>query len=260
MGAAARIAGGELDWGIFENGPPAYLVEFLQVLDKLAARTLPRLLRAQEELGMPAFEDVPGCEEDPDDPDRFLYDPEAWNKAVQRSATRRAAKRRAGTDAGRDVPEFRKRQRVAAADVPASDALKGPPPGGPSAGSAGDAEAGASSGDAPRVQSTLRPPERSAVCRGWRCDLLGRRVGTMVLEAPQWCPCGRIEPARWSYDRPWRPRALSFLDADAFVTRFPIPPAEHLARDRREASSNSVWVRSRSKTKALGFRGKSFGI
>ena len=219
-----RTAGGELDWGIFENGPPDYLVEFLQVLDKLAARTLPRLLRAQEELGMPAFEDVPGCEEDLDDPDRFLYDPEAWNKAVQRSATRRAAKRRAGTDAGRDVPEFRKRQRVAAADVPASDALKGPPPGGPSAGSSGDAEAGASSGDAPRVQSTLRPPERSAVCRGRMCDLLGRRVGTMVLEAPQWCPCGRIESARWSYDRPWRPRALSFLDADAFVTRFPFHP------------------------------------
>ena len=75
---------GELDWSIFEKGPPDFLVEFLEALDKRAKATLPRLERARLELGMPSWEDVPHCAPDPAIKGRFLYDPAAWGKQVEK--------------------------------------------------------------------------------------------------------------------------------------------------------------------------------
>ena len=59
-----RDKDGALDWSIFENGPPDYLVKFEAELKQRDARTKQRLLRAQQELGMPPFEDLPAPAED----------------------------------------------------------------------------------------------------------------------------------------------------------------------------------------------------
>ena len=52
---------GQLDWSIFEEGPPDYLCEFTEALEARARKTHPKLLRAQRELGLPAFECLPEC-------------------------------------------------------------------------------------------------------------------------------------------------------------------------------------------------------
>ena len=71
-------AEGNLDWSLFEAGPPDYLCEFLEVLEERARRTYPKLLRAQQELGFPAFENLPRCAPNPDEPGKFLYRPSDW--------------------------------------------------------------------------------------------------------------------------------------------------------------------------------------
>ena len=73
-----RTEAGALDWSIFERGPPDYLCEFMECLERLSASTLPRLERVPGELGVPAWEDVPRCEKDPRRPGRFLFDARAW--------------------------------------------------------------------------------------------------------------------------------------------------------------------------------------
>ena len=73
-----RAEDGSLDWTVFENGPPDFLVEFMRRLNKLAAKTMPKLIRAQQDLGMPAWEAVPACPPDPAAAGRFLYEPERW--------------------------------------------------------------------------------------------------------------------------------------------------------------------------------------
>ena len=40
-----QTADGASDWGIFENGPPAYICEFMEVLERRALLTMPRLLQ-----------------------------------------------------------------------------------------------------------------------------------------------------------------------------------------------------------------------
>ena len=50
-----HTADGEPDWSVFESGPPAYLCEFMEALEKRAKGTWPRLLRAQRNMGLPAF-------------------------------------------------------------------------------------------------------------------------------------------------------------------------------------------------------------
>ena len=69
---------GELNWSIFEKGPPAYLCEFMAALEGRARATLPRMLQSQRALGLPAWEDLKSCPPDPDHPERFLYVPEDW--------------------------------------------------------------------------------------------------------------------------------------------------------------------------------------
>ena len=76
-------ADGELDWSIFEKGPPDFLCDFMEALEDRARKTLPKLLRAQGELQFPAFEAVPKCAPDPDFPGRFLYNPLDWGFPVR---------------------------------------------------------------------------------------------------------------------------------------------------------------------------------
>jgi len=71
-------ADGELDWSTFEAGPPEYLCEFLEALESRARRTYPKLLRAQREFGLPAFEQLPQCATDPENSGRFIYNPVEW--------------------------------------------------------------------------------------------------------------------------------------------------------------------------------------
>ncbi len=68
-----RDKDGALDWSIFENGPPDYLVKFEAELKKRNARTEAGLLRAQQELGMPPFENLPTPPEDPENEGRYVY-------------------------------------------------------------------------------------------------------------------------------------------------------------------------------------------
>ena len=75
-----RGGDGDLDWSILERGPPEFLVELFHTLEKLAKRTLPRLVKAQRDLGMPPWEDCPRCKPDPAKPGRYLYDPAAWGR------------------------------------------------------------------------------------------------------------------------------------------------------------------------------------
>ena len=86
-----RTPDGEPDWAIFEAGPPRYLCEFLDVLQKRAKDTMPRLLRCQRESGLPAWSRLKPCPPDPENPGRYLYVPEDWGF------------RRRGCDAGSGV-------------------------------------------------------------------------------------------------------------------------------------------------------------
>jgi hypothetical protein len=79
---------GEPDWKVFESGPPAYLCEFMDVLEKRAKETYPRLIQAQQKLGMPDWENAPTCLPDPDHKDRFLYVAHDWIRSRQRVAKR----------------------------------------------------------------------------------------------------------------------------------------------------------------------------
>ena len=74
---------GQLDWSIFEEGPPQYLVEFTEALETRARKTYPKLLKAQRELGFPAFENIPQCLLDSDNKGRFMYNPLDWGFACR---------------------------------------------------------------------------------------------------------------------------------------------------------------------------------
>ena len=75
-----RDEAGNLDWSFFEEGPPQFLVQCMEELEKRALETYPKLEQAQQELGAPAWEDVPQCEPDKDNEGRFKYDAEAWGR------------------------------------------------------------------------------------------------------------------------------------------------------------------------------------
>ena len=78
---------GDLDWALFEEDPPAYLLEFMQVLEQRARSTIPRMLRCQRELGLPAFENIRPCLQDPESEGRFLYNPKDWEVSGCRVGT-----------------------------------------------------------------------------------------------------------------------------------------------------------------------------
>ena len=67
---------GSPDWFIFEGGPPNYLCEFMEKLQKREKETLGRLRHTQRQSGMPAWEKLPECAKDADNNGRFLYDPQ----------------------------------------------------------------------------------------------------------------------------------------------------------------------------------------
>ena len=50
----------------------------MEALENRARKTYPKLLRAQQELGFPAFECIPECPLDPMNKGRYLYEPAAW--------------------------------------------------------------------------------------------------------------------------------------------------------------------------------------
>ena len=87
---------GDMDWSIFEKGPPDFLVEFLASLETKARKTWPKLERAQRQLGMPAWADVPHCDPDPVDKGRYLYDPCAWGRQASASLENSPAQRLVG--------------------------------------------------------------------------------------------------------------------------------------------------------------------
>jgi hypothetical protein len=68
------------DWGLFEQGPPSYMCELMEVLEKRAKATRPRLLQAVRELGVPAWATLrqKPRKPDPDCKGRFLHDPSDW--------------------------------------------------------------------------------------------------------------------------------------------------------------------------------------
>ena len=198
----------DLDWSILEQGPPDYLVEFLGAAATLSKRTWRRMLRAQDDLGAPAWKNVPECPLDPNRQGRFLYIAEDWIKACAACARPVA---RASAEARPDAaPRRRLRGKRPREDLRSkTDQPTAPPeePGGApprrkrsrgeGAGDEGE-RACAPPGAAPASskQSTL-PSAPAASASGWHCSLLGRAIGRR-RPAPDWFNnplMGEVDPA-----------------------------------------------------------------
>ena len=198
----------DLDWSILEQGPPDYLVEFLGAAATLSKRTWRRMLRAQEELGAPAWEDVPECPLDPNRQGRFLYIAEDWIKAgaaCARPVARASAEARPDAAPRRRLRGKRPREDLRSkTDQPTAPPEEpgGAPPRrkrsrGEGAGDEGE-RACAPPGAAPASskQSTL-PSAPAASASGWHCSLLGRAIGRR-RPAPDWFNnplMGEVDPA-----------------------------------------------------------------
>ena len=75
---------GEADWGLFETGPPDFLVHFFAALEERARATAPAVEQAREELAIfPPWQRRPLLQPDTAQPGRFLYDPVAWDEALE---------------------------------------------------------------------------------------------------------------------------------------------------------------------------------
>ncbi|CAK0803316.1 unnamed protein product [Prorocentrum cordatum] len=199
---------GDLDWSILEQGPPDYLIEFLGAAATLSRRTSRRMLRAQKELGAPAWEDVPECPLDPDRQGRFLYIAEDWIRAgaaCARPVASASAEARPDAAPRRRLRGKRPREELRSkTDRPTAppDEPGGAPPRrkrsrGEGAGDEGE-RACAPPGAAPAssTQSTL-PSAPSASAGGWHCSLLGRAIGRR-RRAPAWFNnplMGEVDPA-----------------------------------------------------------------
>ena len=177
---------GEPDWSIFEGGPPDFLVEFLEALERKAKQTLPKLERAQRELGMPAWADVPQCAADPADKGRYLYDPAAWGRQSAKSCAETPSKRLHSKSPPLS-PVSLQQGEPPAASSPKKRRKDGSPK--------GTGAASSSSNPAPVSVPGLRP----RAPRGWWCSLLGRRIGMpLPRPAPHWFndpACGAVDGA-----------------------------------------------------------------
>ena len=198
----------DLDWSILEQGPPDYLVEFLGAAATLSKRTWRRMLRAQKELGAPAWENVPECPLDPNRQGRFLYIAEDWIKAgaaCARPVARASAEARPDAAPRRRLRGKRPREDLRSkTDQPTAPPEEpgGAPPRrkrsrGEGAGDEGE-RACAPPGAAPASskQSTL-PSAPAASASGWHCSLLGRAIGRR-RPAPDWFNnplMGEVDPA-----------------------------------------------------------------
>ena len=168
---------GELDWGIFEKGPPDFLVEFSDVLARKAKMAWPKLLKAQRELGMPAWEDVPLCSPDPCNDKRFLYDPVAWGNQARKTLEETPNKRRLSKSAPA-TPVTLQKDRDTQMPPPQRRRLsnKTATPERPKAGI----------GDFLSLSVGFPGLCPAAPC-GWWCSLLGRHVGTpLPPPTPVW--------------------------------------------------------------------------
>lgn len=102
-----QLESGELDWSIFEHGPPDYLVEFTRILHEKAKRTSRKLPAVQGDLGMPAFDDLPECFSDGEGIGRFRYDAHAWSEACQVTASMRKKRSKTHDSGGHALPQLR---------------------------------------------------------------------------------------------------------------------------------------------------------
>ena len=179
---------GEPDWSIFEGGPPDFLVEFLEALERRAKQTMPKLERAQRELGMPAWGDVPQCAADPANKDRFLYDPVAWGKQAAKSYAETPSKR-LHSKSPPSSPVSLQQGELPTASTPKK--RRKDDSGSPK----GTGAASSSSNAAPASVPGLRP----SAPRGWWCSLLGRRIGMpLPRPVPPWFndpACGAVGAA-----------------------------------------------------------------
>ena len=184
-----RTECGKLDWSSFERGPPDYLVEFMQVLEELARKTMPNLISAQCALGLPAWEDVPKCATDWQNPGKYIYEPRDWERQALASFSR--------------TP----RKRVRSKGAPASPIVLGMYS---DAGPPRDAEKKRRRNDSiPPAAKTMAPQGVSSqelagaadsMVPGWWCELLGRHVGLPLSPSePSWfndARCGAVHPTR----------------------------------------------------------------
>ena len=166
-----RTSDDELDWSIFEGGPPDYVVKFMSQLERLAAKTLPKLLQAQRELGMPAWEDVPHCEADGNNKGRYLYDPAAWKIETRYAGAPYARHRFAGKRAAPEPPAS------SAPATPKKARRLNPPEGSPAAVT--------SPKSTPQSTITSKRRELKGDTGGWWCSLLKRSIGKPIAP-PAW--------------------------------------------------------------------------
>ena len=72
------------DWGLFESGPPEFLIRFFAALEESARATTPIIEQLRESLVVfPPWHRRPVMQADPTKPGRFLYDPVAWDNALE---------------------------------------------------------------------------------------------------------------------------------------------------------------------------------
>ena len=138
---------------------------------------MPKLLRAQRELGMPAWEDVPCCPRDPKDERKYCYDAAAWQAQATKSFHASPRKRLRGKAAGASpvqLPAARPAKRLRSKAGPSSSVQL------PQATRQAAAPAASS---APSGLCLGRQGPHPMV--GWWCSLLRRRLGVPV-PAPPW--------------------------------------------------------------------------
>ena len=145
-----HAADGEPDWSVFERGPPEYLCELMEILETRAKATLPRMLRSQRALGLPAWESIKPCVADPNAAGRFLYNPEDWG-FPRRGRTLGAVAHTAGESTSSSALSLPKRRCVTISSgrpqvVAAAAAAASPPPPSPEAAAPQQAQPAASSG------------------------------------------------------------------------------------------------------------------
>ena len=191
-----RDEAGELAWHIFENGPPDFLVEFMQILASKAKHTWPKLEKAQRELGMPAWDDVPDCLPDPSRKGRFLYDAAQWSKQATKSCQDSPSKRLFGKRASQrpvtlqhDLKDPRSPAKRRTCTV-TLDRTPDAATESPKRARTEDKGRGCSKGskafqhDRPPKTPTgkslkLVPGLRRSTSRGWWCSLLGKAIGML---------------------------------------------------------------------------------
>jgi len=96
-----RTDDGELDWSYFEEGPPDYLVHFLEELERRDTNSKITIENIRKHFGIfPTWDRLPPCEKLKPEDEEFIYDASSWDQASQIRISRRVSQKRKVDDLG----------------------------------------------------------------------------------------------------------------------------------------------------------------